>query len=112
MHWRCRAEPSPRMPIRCHHRLEFGKTCNVAHAFILDMHLHVEPFRKRQQIFNGLSQVIQAVVIVSQITKNAQAAGAENLRRRESLGVSSRSTQRIVETGRRQNFLNCFGTRY
>ncbi len=75
------------MPIRCHHRLEFGKTCNVAHAFILDMHLHVELFRKRQQIFNGLSQVIHAVAVVGQITEDAQVAGAEDLRRRESLRV-------------------------
>jgi hypothetical protein len=75
------------MPIRRHQRLEFSEVCDIAHALIVDMHLHVELFRKRQQIFNGLSQVIQAVVAVGQITKDAQVASAEDLRRRESLGV-------------------------
>jgi len=75
------------MPIRRHKRLEFGEACDVAHALILDMHLHVEPFRKRQQIVNGRSQIIQAVVVVGQITKDAEVAGAKDLRSHEGLGV-------------------------
>jgi hypothetical protein len=40
------------MPIRRHNRLEFSEARDVALAFILNRHLHVEFFRKRRQIFN------------------------------------------------------------
>ena len=62
------------MPICGHQCFEFGEACDVAHTLIFDMHLDVALFRKREQIVNGLSQVIQAVVVVDQITKDAEVA--------------------------------------
>src|ERR1700759_5822478 len=76
------------MPICRHCRLELGETSDVAHALILDMHPHVELFRKRQQVFEGFAQVVHAIAVIGEITEDTKVARAEDVRRRERLDIA------------------------
>ena len=75
------------MPVRRHQRLELGEAGDVAHALVLDVQLHVEFFRQRQQIVDGPTQIIHAVAVVGQIAEDAQIARAEDVRGLEGLRV-------------------------
>ena len=75
------------MPVGRHQRLELAEAGDVAHALVLDVQLHVEFLRQREQLVDGPTQIVHAIAVVGQIAEDAQVARAQHLGGLEGLGV-------------------------